>query len=95
MAGYSGELKLNFYRHALALNWKDGRLHAVSPYETKHVEDGGVLFPDLTFLELLFGNRSFEALHHSWADCFANSAEAEVLINILFPKRPSDVSPLG
>jgi hypothetical protein len=95
MAGHSGELKLNLYRQTLNLTWENGRLQSASPFETKNVYDGDVLFPDLTFLELLFGYRSFEELHRAWADCYANSAEAEVLVNILFPRRPSHLEPLG
>jgi hypothetical protein len=95
MAGHSGELRLNLYRQTLRLTWEDGRIQSISPFEAKHVEDGDVLFPDLTFLELLFGYRSFDELYRTWADCYASSAEAEVLVNILFPRRPSHVEALG
>jgi hypothetical protein len=95
MAGHSGNLKLNLYRQTINLSWEGGRLQSITPFETKNVWEGDVLFPDLTFLEMLFGYRSFEELHRAWADCYANSAEAEVLINILFPRRPSHLEALG
>lgn len=95
LAAHSGGLRLNLYRRHVNLQWEAGRLQAITPYEAKHSEDGDVSFPDLTFLELLFGYRSYEELHHAFADCFTDLAEAEVLVNILFPKRPSHVNPLG
>ena len=56
------------------------------------MEDADALFPDLTFLQLLFGYRSYDELDMAFADCFANNAEAAVLLNALFPKRPSYVT---
>ena len=94
MAGHSGTLRLNFYRSNLTLLFEKGRLKEIGTYEPGHVEDAEALFPDLTFLQLLFGYRSFEQLDFAFADCYAINAEAAVLLNCLFPRRPSDVSPL-
>ena len=94
MAGHSGTLRLNFYRSNLRLVFEQGKLIDIGAYEPKHVEDADVLFPDLTFLQLLFGYRSFEELDYAFADCFALNAEAAVLIKLLFPRRPSDINPL-
>lgn len=94
MARHSGTLRLNFYRSNLRLVFEQGKLIDIGAYEPKHVEDADVLFPDLTFLQLLFGYRSFEELDYAFADCFALNAEAAVLIKLLFPRRPSDINPL-
>jgi len=53
------------------------------------------LFPDLTFLQLLFGYRSYAELDMAYPDCYATHAEAVVLLNALFPKRPSYVTALN
>jgi hypothetical protein len=59
-------------------------------------EDGGmVAFPGLTFLQILFGYRSYAELHLSFADCWCNSEEVRALINILFPKKLSNVLPVS
>jgi predicted acetyltransferase len=95
MAGHNGTLRLNFYRSNLTLLFEKGKLIEIGAYEPDHVEDADALFPDLTFLQLLFGYRSFDELDFAFADCYAENAEAAVLLNCLFPRRPSDISPLS
>ncbi len=94
MAGYSGKLRINFYRDNLCLQFEQGRLTKVTNFEPKNIEDADALFPDLTFLQLLFGYRSFEELDYAFADCYAKNTEAAVLLKSLFPRRPSDIVPL-
>jgi hypothetical protein len=36
-----------------------------------------------------------DELNHARADCYAKSVEAKVLLDALFPRSPSRVSPLG
>jgi ribosomal protein S18 acetylase RimI-like enzyme len=95
MAGHSGTLRLNFYRSNLTLLFEKGKLREIGTYEPNHIEDADVLFPDLTFLQLLFGYRSYEELDFAFADCYTVNAEAAVLLNCLFPRRPSDINPLS
>ena len=95
MAGHNGTLRLNFYRSNLTMQFEQGRLMKIVSYDPDHVEDADALFPDLTFLQLLFGYRSFEELDFAFADCYAEKAEAAVLLNCLFPRRPSDINPLS
>lgn len=96
MAGHTGTLKINLYRSRFTLVWEDGRLKEVGEnYEYKRLEEGDAAFPDLAFLQLLFGYRTIDELDHSFADCYPNSNEARVLLRVLFPKRPSLVTPLG
>lgn len=94
MAGHSGALRLNLFREQIALVWERGRLREVGTFERRYLADGDAIFPDLTFLQLLFGYRSFEELCENYADCSADDAGAAVLLNILFPRRPSDFSPV-
>ncbi|HRQ36285.1 MAG TPA: GNAT family N-acetyltransferase [Chloroflexota bacterium] len=95
VAGHTGQLRLNFYHSQLALDWENGRLTTIAPYQPKDFQDGHAFFPDQTFLQLLFGHRSLEELRHSRVDCSARNPDVAVLLDVLFPRRPSWVSPLG
>ncbi len=93
--GHSREIKISFYRDGLRLVLEKGRLAAFEPWKPTPADGGALAFPDLTFLQLLFGYRSYDELHHSFADCWCDSEEVRALINILFPKRVSDVFPIS
>jgi hypothetical protein len=93
--GYSGKLSLSFYRDGLQMTFEKGRLQHVDSWEPKIEDHENAAFPGLTFLQLLFGYRSFDELHHAFADCYWNSSESHCLLNILFPKKLSDVFPIA
>jgi Acetyltransferase (GNAT) domain len=93
-AGHSGELKLSFYGGGLRLELLRGRLAKVERWSPTLEEEGDAAFPDLTFLQLLFGYRSLEDLDHAFADCSPGKGDARVLLHILFPRRPSDLWPV-
>lgn len=95
LAGYAGSLKVNLYRERFELVWEAGRLADIRPFEVNRLEEGDVRFPELTFLQILFGHRSYEELHHAFVDCYASSVDARVLVEVLFPKRPSTVRALN
>ena len=95
VVGQTGKLHLNFYRSGLELNFESGRLAGVESYVFSSSQDGDAAFPELTFLQLLFGYRSFDELQISYADCWDRSEEARVLLNVLFPKQPSQVLPVA
>lgn len=95
MAKYSGNLNLNFYKYALGLKFEQGKFLGASPYKAETWEDADAAFPDLTFYQLLFGYRSFDELDYAFADCIAVKDDTAVLLNCLFPRRPSDVSGLN
>ncbi|MCB8967175.1 MAG: GNAT family N-acetyltransferase [Ardenticatenaceae bacterium] len=94
LAGYTGTTRLNFYREQMTLVWQDGNLQEVGTFQPIRLESGDAMFPEQTFLQLLFGYRSVHELDHAFADCYLEE-EARILLNILFPKRPSNVIPLG
>lgn len=95
MAGHTGMLRLSFYQHQVALVFEKGKLAGVGTFNPRHFRDGDAFFPDLTFLQLLFGYRSLDELKYTWPDCYTNDVEAAVLLKILFPKQHSWVVPLG
>ena len=95
VAGYSGELKFDFYRGGLRMIFERGRLQTVEDWRRPiwdTNEDGG--FPPLVFLQLLFGYRSLDALRAAFPDVWVND-NVELLVTTLFPYRPSRVLPLG
>ncbi len=92
LAGYTGDLRLGFYRTGLTLTFVDGIMTAIETFRPQSDGDGSgngdVLFPNLTFLHVLFGHHTVEELRDVYPDCYARK-EASRLIHILFPKRPS------
>lgn len=96
LAGYSGELKITFYRDGIHLVLDKGKLvtiEAWKPTPFGHAGDAG--FPPLTFLQLMFGYRSMEMLKDSFADCWTNRDEFQSLLDALFPRQPSHVWPIA
>lgn len=89
--GYSGELKISFYRRGMRLVFQKGKLSLVEDWMPSPKDEGNASFPDLTFLQVLFGYRSFTELHQSFADCWWKTEKDRALIEILFPKKPSYV----
>ena len=91
IVGFSGEAKISFYRSGLRLVLEKGKLVNIESWQPRHEDQGSASFPDLTFLQLVFGYRSFDELEQSYADCMYKSDETRVLMNTLFPKRSSSV----
>ena len=89
--GYSGEVKISFYRSGLKLALEKGKLVTIEPWKPCHEDQGEAEFPDLSFLQLVFGYRSFEELEQSYADCIYKDDERRVLLSTLFPKKASSV----
>jgi hypothetical protein len=94
--GYSGELKISFYRDGLKLIFENGSIEAIESWRPEPVGHAGdAVFPGLTFLQLLFGYRSLEELRHAFPDVGARGDAARVLLRVLFPKQSSDVWPIS
>jgi len=83
-AGFSGELKLNFFRSGLLMRFEDGRVSEIAGWQPEQPEDGDAHFPDLQFLQLLCGRRRTGELAAETADCWVNN-NAEVILDALFP----------
>ena len=91
VVGHSGELKISFYRDGLRLVFDGGRLAAVETWQPAPDDSGKAAFPELTFLQLVFGYRSMEELAYAFADCWVADDEARALLDALFPKKSSDI----
>ncbi|UCH36089.1 MAG: GNAT family N-acetyltransferase [Armatimonadota bacterium] len=90
--GHTGELKLSFYQVGLRLVFDRGRLKQAEPWAPG--EGLSAAFPGFTFLQLLFGRRSFDDLQSAYPDCYAadrgdDGDEVSLLLRVLFPKEPS------
>jgi hypothetical protein len=107
-AGHTGTLTLSFYTDGVRLALERGKLAAVEAWRpditVRGLELGRpsgdprrplAMFPDRTFLQLLFGFRTLEALETAFPDCVVRTPEARALLNALFPKTPSDVWPVS
>jgi Acetyltransferase (GNAT) domain len=93
--GHSREIKISFYRDGVRLVLEKGKLVTIESWKPSPKDEGAIAFPDRTFLQILFGYRSFDELHQSFADCWCDNQEVYALINILFPKKLSDVFPVA
>lgn len=93
--GHSCEIKISFYREGLRLMIDKGKLKTIETWKPSSEDGGAIAFPGLTFLQVLFGYRSYDELHQAFADCWCDSEEVHTLINILFPRKLSDVFPVS
>ncbi len=96
MVGYSGELRLDFYRAGLRLVFDKGCLSSSEHWraDSGWGPRGQAGFPPLVFLQLLFGHRSLDELCHAFPDVWAED-EVRPLLLALFPPQPSWVLPLN
>jgi len=96
MAGYSGEVKITFYRDGVRMVLDKGRLVAIEAWRPTPVGHAGeAAFPPYTFLQLLFGYRNMDMLKAGFADCWTDRDEFQSLLDALFPRQPSNVWPIA
>ena len=93
--GHSREIKISFYRDGLRIMLEKDKITTIEPWAPTPEDGGMIAFPGLTFLQILFGYRSYEELHESFADCWCNREEIRALVNILFPKKLSNLFPVS
>jgi len=91
--GYSGTLSLSFYRDGLRMVFDKGQLQSVESWKPRDEESAA--FPGVTFLQMVFGHRNLDEIHYAFPDCYWENNLAYRLLNILFPKKLSDVFPIS
>ncbi len=91
LPGFSGEARISFYRSGLRLAFENGKLTVSEPWQPGPGLPTDAGFPDLTFLSLVFGRKSFDELHDEFPDCWWDNNRTHALLNALFPKKPSSV----
>jgi len=89
--GHSGKLRINRYSHMLVLTFESGKLTGVEEEARQATDYGDLGLPELTLLQLIFGRSSFEELHAAFPDAYYDNDEAVILLDILFPKKHSNV----
>lgn len=87
--GYSGALRLSWYRGGALLRFAHGRLAEATDWMPDDADPGDAAFPGLTLLALLFGFRSLDELQHAYPDCQVFSDTAHLMLTTLFPRQPS------
>ncbi|MBN1180048.1 MAG: GNAT family N-acetyltransferase [Anaerolineae bacterium] len=95
LSGHTGEAKISFYRSGLRLVLEGGRLTEITPWQPTVKEGGDAAFPNMTFLQMLFGYRTFDELDAAFADCWAGNDTTRELLDALFPKSTSCVWPIS
>jgi hypothetical protein len=94
MPNHTGELKIDFYRSGLRLQFAQGKFVSAEAWQAPaYGNDAHAGFPPLVFLQLLFGYRSLDELRATFPDVWASPAAA-LLLNVLFPTQISVVHPL-
>jgi hypothetical protein len=94
-ANYTGELKLNFYRDGLFLDFENGQLKTVKNLSFDELENSTANFPPLTFLHMVFGYRTIDEIKHMHKDCGTKDDLTAHLLDALFPKKISEVWPIS
>lgn len=84
LRGWSGDVKISFYNDGVNMSIESGKLKSVG--STGYIErsEASAHYPDLTFLQALFGKRSFNQLRDLHNDCFAKDHSMGTLQDILF-----------
>lgn len=93
--GYSREIKISFYRDGLRFVIEHGHITTIEAWKPTPKDDGNIAFPNLTFLQMLFGYRSYEELHYAFPDCWCDDEDVRVLLTAMFPKKVSNIHPIA
>ncbi|MBN1231561.1 MAG: GNAT family N-acetyltransferase [Anaerolineales bacterium] len=95
IAGHTGDIKIDFYTDGVKLDFKEGKITSIQKWKSVQNEDEGLVhFPFLTFIQILFGSRSYWDIAHAYTDCFGKP-EAMIIMDTLFPKKPSYLNPIA
>jgi hypothetical protein len=84
LRGWSGDARISFYNDGVSMTFESGILKSVE--STGYIErnDVSAHYPELTFLQALFGKRSFSQLRDIHNDCFSKDHAMGTLQDILF-----------
>jgi hypothetical protein len=105
-AGFTGQLRLSFYRDGVRLAFEGGRIVEVAawqlPLGLTGIDKGvpstagraDASFRRDTFLQLLFGYRSLDELQYAHPDCLVRTDTVRALLTAMFCKQPSNVWPV-
>ena len=92
-AGYTGNLKLNFYRRGAHLIFEEGKL-SIESWQPSDGSAGDAHFPANSFWSVVCGQKTASQLGDEIADCSV-SRTARVLLDSMFPEFTGQVWVLG
>ena len=90
VCGHSGEYLIGMYPNGVRLTLENGRIH-FDPWKPNDADHGNAGFPMHTFLQILFGHRTFEELKYAFPDCWWSEEGTRIIVNALFPKKNSSL----
>ena len=88
--GIDQEIKISFYTSGITIRIEQGKINTVENTANPDWEKADARFPNLTFLQILFGHRSCSELEYAYADCAFKKGIAP-LLDCLFPKQSSNL----
>ena len=96
---YTGALRLHFYPHGVEMIFENGKVSEVHAWHATTNDFGqsgfgNAAFPDLTFLKLLFGYRNRAELQFIFPDVLTDGDKTNALLDVLFPKRATNILPM-
>ncbi|HVO25416.1 MAG TPA: GNAT family N-acetyltransferase [Candidatus Margulisiibacteriota bacterium] len=106
LAEFTGQLRISLYRDGVRLGFERGRIVEVAAWRVplglagvdkgvpSTAERADAALQLGTFLQLLFGYRSFDELQYAYPDCLVRHDTARTLLTAMFRKQPSDVWPV-
>jgi len=92
-AGFSGELRLNFYQRGACLKFQSGKLD-IEAWQPSDGSAGDAHFPADSFWSLLCGQRTAAQLVEEIGDCFM-SRTALAMLDCLFPQFSGQIWVVG
>jgi len=92
-AGFTGEIKLNFYHHGAHLKFHNGQL-LIEPWQPESGSTGDAHFPANSFWSLLCGQKTAAQLVSEIPDCWMNR-NARAVLDCIFPPFTGQVWVLG
>lgn len=96
LCNYTGEISVSFYRSGLKLGFQNGKMISAENLVGKGLKDCKAEFPDLTYLQMLFGRRNLADLRQAYPDVTVNSTdETKFLLETLFPRKASNLWPIS
>jgi len=94
MNGLTTTTKINLTTHELTLHIRHGEIFLIELSRLILGSEWNATFPPYVFNHLVMGYRSLTELQYAYPDCLSDT-ETTLLLNVLFPKKPSFVIPLG
>jgi hypothetical protein len=95
IVGYSGSLSISFYESGVKIIIEKGKIEEIQLLSKDTLKECSAEFPGKTFFHILFGWRSTAEVRYLFPDCSWRNQETKILLDILFPKKVSNLWPIA